>query len=87
METIIQCIACDGYGTVEDDDTGDTITCDWCTGAGYVYRSADGVDRPIPDADYARVADQLEQLEHARLRALGYTGDSKKPWEQAIRKA
>jgi|GEM_PF-144728 hypothetical protein len=86
VETIIQCVACDGYGTVQDDETGDMIACEWCKGAGYVYRTDAGVDRPIPDADYPHVAHTLERLEAERLRALGYTGESKKPWEQAVRK-
>ena len=86
METIVICAACDGYGTIEDDDTGETIACTWCGGAGYVYRNEHNVDRVIPDVDYPRVADQLEQLERQRLRALGYTGEAKKPWEQEVRK-
>lgn len=83
---IIQCIACEGYGTVSDEETSETVECDWCGGVGYVYRDADGVDHKIPDADYGQVADQLERLEAERLRALGYTGSAKKPWEQDIRR-
>jgi len=82
---IVICAACDGYGTV-DDETSGAIECHWCGGAGYVYRDANGVDHQIPDADYGKVADQLERLEADRLRNLGYTGSAKKPWEQDIRK-
>ena len=61
--------------------------CDWCAGAGYVYR----------DEDRARFADSaqritppcplnLEKLELERLREMGYRGGARKPWQQAIRK-
>ncbi len=86
MQTLIRCISCDGYGWHVDDFSGDVETCDWCGGVGYVYRYADGSDHRIPPADWARVADTLEQLEAERLRELGYTGSAKKPWEQEIRK-
>lgn len=82
----MRCVSCDGYGWFEDDD-GSTQDCDWCGGVGYVYRDANGVDRRIPESDYQQVADRLEQLETQRLRDLGYTGDAKRPWEQAIRRA
>jgi hypothetical protein len=82
---IVRCVSCDGYGWFEDDDSRAT-DCDWCGGAGYVYRDAQGVDRRIPEADYGRVANTLETLEVERMRELGYTGDAKKPWEQAIRR-
>lgn len=83
---IIRCVSCDGFGWFEDDFSGESEDCDWCAGAGYVYRDGDGRDRPIPQADYASVADELERLELERLRALGYQGSARKPWQQAIRK-
>ncbi len=83
---IVICAACDGYGTIEDDETFAMVECDWCGGAGYVYRDEQGIDRKIPDGDYGKVADQLERLEAERLRKLGYTGSAKKPWEQEVRK-
>lgn len=86
VDEIVMCPACDGYGWTEDDDTGETLDCGWCDGAGYVYRNPQGVDRKIPAADYGKVADTLEKLEHERLRAMGYSGTAKKPWEQDIRK-
>jgi hypothetical protein len=82
---IVRCVSCDGYAWVEDEDTGAAVDCDWCGGAGYVYRGEDGIDRKIPEADYGRVADTLERLEVERLREIGYTGTAKKPWQQAIR--
>ena len=82
---IVRCISCEGYGWFEEDD-GSSSDCDWCGGAGYVYRDSDGVDHKIPAADYGRVAATLEQLEIQRLREMGYTGQPKKPWEQAIRR-
>ena len=82
--TIIPCPSCEGFGWFEDDD-GAAQDCDWCGGIGYIYRQADGLDKPIPPADYGLVSDQLEQLETQRLRAMGYTGEAKKPWEQKIR--
>lgn len=78
---IVLCVSCEGYGWFEDE--GD---CDWCGGAGYVYRDAGGVDHKIPESDYGKVADVLETLETERLREMGYTGEAKKPWEQAVRK-
>ncbi|GIL11421.1 MAG: hypothetical protein BroJett038_01410 [Chloroflexota bacterium] len=80
---IVRCISCDGYGWFEED--GETVECDWCGGIGYVYRGADGADRRIPAGDYEAVAAQLERLEQERLRALGYTGQARRPWEQKIR--
>ncbi len=81
---IVRCAACDGYGWLDDDDEGE-IECRWCGGIGYVYRDERGVDRRIPESDYERQAERLEQLELERLREIGYTGAAKKPWEQAIR--
>lgn len=85
LEAMTRCISCDGYGWHEDDFTAETLECDWCAGVGYVYRLPDGTDRPIPQADWGRVADRLEQLEAQRLHEMGYTGNAKKPWEQDIR--
>lgn len=82
---IVRCISCEGYGWFEDDFTGEAADCDWCAGIGYVYRDADNVDHRIPQADYGRVSDQLEKLEAQRLREMGYEGEPKKPWKQAIR--
>jgi hypothetical protein len=82
---IVRCVSCDGYGWFEEYDTGVT-DCDWCGGVGYVYRDAQGVDRKIPEADFGKAAAHLEQLEAARMREMGYSGEAKKPWEQAIRK-
>src|SRR5690606_26032846 len=81
---IVECISCDGYGWLEDDD-GQTVECNWCGGIGYVYRDASGHDRRIPEADFGAVGEQLEALETERLRRMGYSGAAKKPWEQAIR--
>lgn len=81
---LVPCPSCEGYGWFEDENE-QAADCDWCGGIGYIYRDADGVDRRIPPADYAALSDQLEQLETERLRALGYTGQAKKPWEQKIR--
>lgn len=83
---IIRCPSCDGFAWIEDDD-GQAVDCDWCGGAGYVYRDESSVDHVIPESDYGKVADVLEKLEIERLRELGYTGSAKKPWEQAIRKS
>jgi hypothetical protein len=80
---IVLCVSCEGYGWFEEFD--EVSDCDWCGGAGYVYRDANNVDHKIPEADYGKVADQLEKLEADRMREMGYTGDAKKPWEQAIR--
>ena len=85
-DEIVMCPACDGYGWTEDEEDGATLDCGWCDGAGYVYRSAQGIDRKIPAAEYGKVADTLEKLEQERLRAMGYSGTAKKPWEQDIRK-
>ena len=82
----MRCVSCEGFGWFEDEEDGQVMDCDWCGGAGYVYRDASGVDHPIPEADYGAVADVLEKLEAERLREMGYTGEAKKPWEQAVRK-
>ncbi len=81
---IVRCAACDGYGWLDDDEDGE-IECRWCGGIGYVYRDAQGVDRRIPPSDYERQAETLERLELERLREIGYSGQAKKPWEQAVR--
>jgi hypothetical protein len=52
---------------------------------GYVYRDDHEIDHRIPEADYGKVANVLETLETERMREIGYTGEAKKPWEQAIR--
>ncbi len=85
-ETIVRCVSCDGYGWFEDDFSGESTDCDWCRGVGYVYRDAASRDRPIPRADFSAVSAELEALELQRLRDLGYQGEAKKPWQQAIRK-
>lgn len=85
MREIVRCVACDGFGWLEDEDTGQAEDCDWCAGVGYVYRDAQGVDTRIPPEDDAAVAETLEALEAERLRELGYTGTAKRPWEQAVR--
>ena len=77
--TLRACPSCEGYGWFADEFDGAVSDCDWCQGCGYVYRDARGVDRPIPPADYSRVAAELERLEEARLRRLGYTGSAKAP--------
>ena len=81
---IVRCASCDGYGWLEDD--GVVQDCDWCGGVGYVYRDASGADRRIPESDFEQVSARLEALEVDRLRELGYSGEAKKPWEQAVRK-
>ncbi len=83
---IVRCISCDGYSWYTDDLSGEHADCDWCGGNGYVYRDADGVDHRIPESDYDAVADILEKLELERMRELGYQGQAKKPWEQAVRR-
>lgn len=85
-QEIVRCIACEGYGWVLDDFTGENEDCEWCGGVGYVYRDAQGVDAPIPRADWHALHDQLEALERERLREMGYSGQAKKPWEQDIRR-
>lgn len=88
-DLVTRCAACDGYGWIDDEDEdegGAEVECRWCAGIGYVYRDERGVSRRIPEADYAALADTLEQLEIERMREIGYTGAAKKPWEQAIRK-
>ena len=80
---IVQCVSCEGFGWFEDED-GQAQDCDWCGGIGYNYRDG-GVDRRIPIADFEAVSSRLEQLETARLREMGYTGEAKRPWEQKIR--
>lgn len=84
---IVRCPSCDGYGWMTDDFTGEAGDCDWCRGTGYVYRDADGVDRPIPEADYGRVSNILETLDHDRLHEMGYSGTALHPDEQPIRRA
>lgn len=85
---IVRCISCDGYAWLEDEFTGESLDCDWCAGIGYVYRLADGTDKPIPLADLqeAAISEELERLETERLREMGFQGQAKRPWEQAIRK-
>lgn len=81
--TIIRCVSCDGFGWF-DDGSGAGEDCDWCAGVGYVYRHA-GRDMPIPKQDFDKVSDKLEELEHDRLREMGYQGGAKQPWRQRIR--
>lgn len=80
---IVQCVSCEGYGWFED-ETGTVTDCDWCGGVGYVSRVGD-VDTRIPEAEWGAVSAQLEALETARLREMGYTGAAKQPWEQDVR--
>ncbi|MEO1646446.1 MAG: hypothetical protein AAFR67_14740 [Chloroflexota bacterium] len=85
--TIVQCVSCAGYGWHEDDFTGEVEDCTWCGGVGYVYQDVQGTDHKIPKQDLHRraISEQLEALEQARLRQMGYTGEAKKPWQQDIR--
>ncbi len=83
---IVRCVSCEGYGWFEDDWTGATSDCDWCSGIGYVYRDEQGADQRIPESDFGKVADTLEQLDTQRMKEMGYQGEAKKPWEQPIRK-
>ncbi len=83
---IVRCVSCEGYGWFEDEFSGEPVECDWCGGTGYVYRDAHGVDRKIPEADYGKVAAQLEQLEAERLRQMGYSGQARHPDDQPIRR-
>jgi hypothetical protein len=85
MRRIVRCVSCDGFGWLEDEETGQVTDCEWCAGVGYVYRDEQGVDYRIPEGDYTAVAGTLEALEAERLREMGYTGGAKRPWEQAIR--
>ncbi|MEO0561234.1 MAG: hypothetical protein AAF125_03925 [Chloroflexota bacterium] len=85
MAEIILCPSCDGHGWTTDAFTADKEACGWCNTGGYVYAEAGGVQRAIPDADYPALAPQLEVLEAARMREMGYTGEAKPPWEQKIR--
>lgn len=85
-ERIARCPSCDGYGWFEDEMSFEAVDCDWCRGIGYVYRDARGVDRAIPEADYARVAARLEALEAERMREIGYSGIARHPDEQPIRR-
>lgn len=86
MTEISRCPSCDGYGWVDGDwGSDDPQDCDWCAGIGYVYILPSGAHQPIPPADYGKVAYQLEALDHQRMREIGYTGEAKPPWEQAIR--
>ncbi len=82
--SIVRCPSCEGFGWFVDDFGGESADCDWCVGLGYVYRH-DGRDSAIPKADFETVAEELEALEHERLRELGYQGAAKKPWQQQIR--
>ena len=82
---IMRCPSCEGYGWFEGDEFDQTEQCTWCAGVGYVYRGAAG-DSVRPPADYEKVAQELETLERQRLRAMGYQGEAKKPWQQNIRK-
>ena len=81
---IVRCVSCDGFGWFEQGTQ--TTECDWCGGIGYVYRQPSGLDQRIPSHDYERIADQLETLEQQRLRELGYQGQARQPWQQAVRK-
>lgn len=83
---VARCASCEGYGWFEDGFDGEVEDCDWCRGLGYVYRDASGGDSPIPAADYGKLAEELERLEAERMRDLGYLGEARKPWQQAIRK-
>lgn len=83
---IVRCVSCDGYGWEIDDFSGDAVDCSWCGGTGYLYRDDQGIDRRIPEADYGRVQEQLEQLEQLRLREMGYSGTARHPDEQPIRR-
>jgi hypothetical protein len=83
---IVRCVSCDGYGWVSDFDSGED-ECEWCSGIGYVYRTTDGVDQIISREQLPAVSEELERLELERLREIGYSGQSKKPWEQAVRQA
>jgi hypothetical protein len=85
-ETITRCPSCDGYGWSSDEFSGETGDCEWCEGTGYVYRSAAGLDRPIPAAEYGQVAAVLERLEHDRLHEMGYSGQALHPDDQPVRK-
>lgn len=85
MMNIIQCPSCEGYGW-QGDEVGEAEYCDWCGGVGYVYLDLNGVNRRIPQADWEAVSERLEQLEAERLRRMGYSGEAKKPWEQAVRR-
>ena len=82
----VRCPSCDGYGWISD-VFGDEGECDWCQGIGYVCRDEKGVDHPIPLDHLDSMLEALESLETERLRELGYTGQAKKPWDQAIRQA
>lgn len=84
-DTIIRCVACDGYGWVDDPDEPGA-DCTWCGGIGYVYRDERGIDRRIPAAELDGLTETLERLETERLRELGYSGGAKKPWQQQIRR-
>jgi hypothetical protein len=85
---IERCPSCEGFGWSEDEFTGESEDCAWCAGIGYVYRDAAGLDQQIPAADLLQeaIANELEALETARMREMGYSGEAKKPWQQEIRK-
>jgi hypothetical protein len=82
---IVRCISCDGYGWFEDDETFEAVDCDWCGGIGYIYRDENGVDHRIPQADYGKVAAEVERLDQERMREMGYSGTAMHPDEQPIR--
>src|SRR5688572_13872660 len=84
---IERCPSCEGFGWSEDEFTGAAEDCAWCAGIGYVYREG-GIDKQIPQADLLKleIAAELEALETARMREMGYSGEAKKPWQQDIRK-
>jgi hypothetical protein len=88
MPKIERCPSCDGFGWSEDEFTGETEDCAWCAGIGYIYRDATGNDQTIPEADLQKeeIAKELEALETARMREMGYSGEAKKPWKQDVRK-
>ena len=83
---IVRCVSCEGFGWFEDDFSGEVEDCDWCRGVGYVYRDASGKDVSIPATDFENVSEELERLETQRMREIGYQGEARKPWQQAIRK-
>jgi hypothetical protein len=83
---IVRCLSCNGYGWHEEDDSGGSPICGWCDGVGYVYRDTQGIDHAIPSADFEQISDTLEALETERMHEIGYRGEARKPWEQAIRK-
>ena len=75
---IVRCPSCEGYGWLEDDFSGETEDCNWCNGIGYVYRTDEGVDQQIPQADLQKseISEQLEALEKERLRSSSFKSSS-----------